>query len=305
MFCRLTAWLDSWSDSFNPITVRDLRRGIRLCENATLIVLVLLTLGFVAALLLVDMVDGGQLLPEKLRPVVEQEFNFAELSRDNMAGFLAVFPVVVCLYSLFLFVAPSWNGPNKALLEDELLRLVPLSPREIVHGYMASSFIATLFGISLCLPFVSVAYLIGHAPLWPLGALFGLFLPFQVITIVDIAFSARMKSKWDNILILLAVMLLSYLTIGLWGIGIILLHGVFGTPWPQDDPDFLFFSLWCFAPLALLVIALVFYRLALYHYARQRKPFWRSVLLNCGVFLLVNVILAVIYLGLALAWVML
>ena len=286
---RLIAWIDSFGDRFNPITVRDVRRSKYryMLEGATLIVLTLLTVGFLTALMVVD---GDK----ELRHLLEIE----TVSRDEMAWYMAALPLAVSFYALLFYIILALSGLSKDRLEDELLGLVPLSPKEYVDGYVMSALIFSIFGISLFVPFVAAAGLVGRAPLWPLAALFGIFLALQTLATLVIAFGARMKRKWEGILLGISVYALMYLLAVPWFGCFFLLDEVCKKSEPDWNHGFGFFSIWGFMPLALITFAYVGYRLAIYHFTWRNAPYWRSVLINIGIYFASSVTLALIYLGL-------
>lgn len=288
MFRRFLAWIDSFADRFNPITVRDARRSKTryMLEGSTLVVLTILTVGFTAVLLTLDGYEEYQVAI----------FGTAEMSRDEIAWFLAVLPLWVAVYGLLFFMIIALSGLTKDELEDELLRLVPLSPKEYADGYMTSAFVFSVYCVSLIAPFMTVAGLIGRAPLWPLAALAGMFLGSLMFSSMMIAFSARMKRRWEGVLMGVSGYLIIYAVAAPWLGCIFLLDEVFHKPEPSPLGGFGLFSLAVVLPAALLAFTYLGYRLSIYHFAHRKAPYWRSVLMNAGVYFTASVALAAVYL---------
>ena len=284
---RLIAWIDSFGDCFNPITVRELRRlSCRyLLEGGALLLLAILVVGLLVALsVLYDLGD--------IRAVLE----IPDGSRNEMVWFVAVLPLGVAVYAMIISSVLPMTGLAKTQFEDELLGLVPLTPKQHVHGYLAASCLFSGVCISLFFPFVAAVNLVGRAPLWPLAALVGLYLAGQAFSVFTLSLSVRLKSRWENILVVGCVYVLMFLMGAPWFGIAVLLEEVFKKPMPSPQSGFAVFLLWVFLPAVVGVLAYVGYRLSIYHFERQNKPYWRAALLNTGIYTLTSVAFASVFL---------
>jgi hypothetical protein len=270
MFRRMITWLDSWDDRINPIIVRELRRGVR-SECWELFVLFF----WFAALILYAFFLIC--CPDDVR--------------KNNGWFFLFVPVIILivifllnLSFLFLFKFKT----HRTL--DELLDAVPLSPRRQLHGYWATLSIYSFFSCCFFYPFIVIGQLIEPIPyvffFMPIAA----FLVSQMIILVLLSFSARLKQEWEFNVLSFFSQLLGYLPAIFIYRRISRSYSIF----IQWDQGFSFVSLFILLPAVLLIIGYVAYQLALYGFKTWQKPLWKALLLNLAVYLLLTFTLAAI-----------
>lgn len=277
MLQRFIAWIDSWTDAFNPITVRDLTRlkgWLRGLEGFTVFILAVPV-----------MLVGGHLL-------VGSHPAFPTPDVEMTAILLAGMVVMMTAYGVLAAAFTPLNWLVKSRREDMLFELVPLTPKQQVHGYLASSCILAVFFISMMLPFLATAALIGPVP-WPLFfAPIGIFLLGQVLLLFGLSYLARCNGAFD--LILLAV--LAYNGIALlelpWLAVIALWVEVFRWPDFQWDSRVGLVTLFGFLPAALLLTGYVSYRLSILHFELRRRPAYKAALFNILVYTALSIVLA-------------
>ncbi|MDR2441254.1 MAG: hypothetical protein LBE12_17975 [Planctomycetaceae bacterium] len=276
-------WLDSWDDWFNPITVRELRATTQKRFGGSEFLLLFYL--FIATIICA----GILYIPDRTH----------DSSLEEHAFLFFVFPAVVSSCSVLAGLVLS-SSLHRSRFTDELFSIVPLSPRQQVHGYWAISCIWSIFFNSLCLPFIAIGQLIGPAPYILLLIPLGSFFLCQIITLILLSFFARIKRKWETVLFVV-IMIYPFNGLGLiavpW-IGVIILAS---SCWPtlSWNQGFGFVSLFILLPAALLLLGYIAYKLAIYGFKTWRKPFWRALLLNIVIYILFTIITAALWLGLA------
>jgi hypothetical protein len=270
-------WLDSFDDCLNPITVRELRSVMRRFECEVMILFVYLTI----------IVGDTFVLFE---PKFQQDVGFTSFV-------ISVIPVVSTIGSVFVGL-DTYILLQKTRFTDEVLNIVPLSPRQQVHGYWAYSSIGSLLFNSICLPFIAIGQIVGPAPYVLLLVPLGTFFISQITILICISFSARVKQKWECVLSgLINICLFPGLTAAFWCYVICFASSRWQTlVWNQG---FGFVSLFVLLPITLLLLGYIAYRLSIYGFKTWRKPFWRSLLLNIVIYTLFSIIVAILWFGLA------
>jgi hypothetical protein len=270
-------WLDSWDDWFNPITVLKLHSATRQFDNEILI------LSFLSLIIIIETI---MLYGLKIRP---------DLSSEECALTFSIIPIFFSICCVMI----GFTSAISALVtrSDEDLGLVPLSPQQQVHGYLAYSCIMSIFFNSVLLPFIAVGHIIGSVPYVLLLVPFGSFFLSQIVNLICLSFFARIKRDGDFIILFTTIIFYFEVLIVAWS-SVIYCASSCWQPlvWNQG---FGFVSLFILLPIALLLLGYIAYKLAIYGFKTQRKPFWRALLLNIVIYTLFNIIVAALWLGLA------
>ena len=276
--CFIT-WIDSWTDRFNPITVRDLKRlkGWKGLEGFTIFI----QTGLIMAV-------GGMLLLG-----FHPSFSFPKPTETALM--VSGLVVTVTGYGIFAACFTSLNRLVKSRKEDELFELVPLTPKQQVHGYLASSCILSIYFFGMTLPFLMTATLIGPVP-WPMHFVpIGVFLLGQVLLLFGLSFLARTKGTADFILVaFLGYIGIAPLELPWFGV-ITLWNEVFHWPTLHWNTPIGFVTFFYFLPTAVAILGFVSYRLSILHFALRRKPAYKAAVFNIFVYSLLSTVLAGIY----------
>ena len=281
MFHRFAKWFDSFTDGWNPIVVRELRRLMR---SWILPIATLAHLGLLAAIYIADPQDP--ILPELFEVLVR------------------VYPTGTAL--LFIGVLVLVNAV-RVRLKDELLDVTPLTPKQNVHGILGTSCILSAFFLVQALPFLAFPTTVSYSVLIRLGFLFGYFFFTQIALLFALSFFIRTKT--------IAEVVITFLIVIYPGFGLILFNFPFVVMvivWDMYLP-LLPDAVWTTWPfiivasiggvLALLSFTYLAYRLSLYHFANRSKSCWRAMFVNLGFHLLWNSFWAVVAFVVALCFV--
>ncbi|MDR0609827.1 MAG: hypothetical protein LBG58_06935 [Planctomycetaceae bacterium] len=279
MLRKLMNWLDSWDDWINPITLCELRCEISRSSFESIV------LSFWLATI-VGYVVFFYNIPENLSP-------------KELALQFYVIPAGMSVSSILLSVS-TFSSIIRSRYIDELLGIVPLSPRQQVHGYWAFVCIWSIFWNSIFLPVIAFAQLIGPVPYILLLIPFGSVFLSQIMILICLSFAARIKRYWEIILSVLTVFFFyPGLLFFLWKeVVVFVVQNYQPFVW---NCGFGFVSLFILLPVMLLLHGYIAYKLSVYGFRTWRKPFWHSLLLNIAVYILFNVISMAIWLAIAAA----
>jgi hypothetical protein len=278
-FRQLMNWLDSWDERLNPITLRELRCETRVWDFEVT-VLVVWFLVFVYAFITLC-------IPELKNPLQKVQ--------EGLFGLLLINNVLVILLP-GSFVLESMRRSRRV---DKLLNIVPLSPQQQVHGHWALTCIWSIFCSSISLPLIAFSQLIDPVSYVLLPIQLVAFFLSQIMSLVFISFSARIKQNWELALSFLAIFgFYLGLIVIIWRYVILLVLD----QWQLvRNYGFFFVSLFILLPVILLLHGYIAYKLSVYGFKTWRKPFWRSLLLNMTVYTLFHLTAATIWVAIAVA----
>ena len=252
MFRRLEKWFDRVSDDWNPITVRDLRRLSRslFFTVATIVHLGLLTLMHVVAI-------KDPYIPEE---VFETVFRVIPTAMAMLA---------VSLLTLRRFV--------HARLADGLFDVVPLTPKEHVHGVLGTSSLLSAFFLVQALPFLAFPSILPFPYSIPvrLGILVVYFIIAQMASLFLLAFCIRVKTNIEAFITIFATIYLGGLSIEGPFVGMLIIwNEVLHLP-PLMKPSLPFMVVASLGGI-LMVFSFVYlcYRLSLYHFGNRSESCW-------------------------------
>jgi hypothetical protein len=280
-------WIDFWDDRINPITVRDCRKLKHLFQLEFPVILVWFFSIILYTLFLI-------FLPEMIQ----------NTPREQMMMIPSGIPLLLStVSSLFCGGSYSYQGLAVVRTKDELLNIIPLPPRQQVHGYLATSCIMSLHWGCLFYPLIAIGQL--FAPIsyvWFLLPLGG-FVLGQVLTLLLLSFIARAKQIWEFVLIFIGPFNFGWLPFAMPWFGVFyLLTHVLNWEKILFARGFLFLSLFVLLPASMLIIGYVAYQLSIYGFKTWLKPFWHTLLFNIAIYSLLSVLLAIVWLGLAALW---
>ena len=256
----LEKWFDTFSDGWNPIMVRELRRGMR---TWILPVITLLHLGLLTVIHVADLKD----------PHAE----FLDIV-------LRIFPTIAAMLLVILLTV---GNDVRTRMADELLDAVPLTPKERVHGVLGTSCFLSAFFLVQALPFLLFSTSMPYSVLIRLGILLSGFVITQIVVLHFLSFFIRAKTTIEVVIVCLAIIYPFQLnTIALEGPFVVM-----GVLWffilqLPELPDPVLTS-WPFIAvasvggvLALASFAWLNYRLSLYHFGKRSKSCWSALGVN-------------------------
>jgi hypothetical protein len=262
-------WLDSWSEHLNPITVRELRCYSRGYDG---VVLFFLSMIVVVSFFLLFFTSAEELFQKK---------------RIIISFFI----------SLGLFGFWILRGIMRSRCIDELLNIVPLSPRQQVHGYWLAFCLFSISYNSIFLPFIALIQLVKPLPYVVLLIPLEIFFFSQISALISLSFVARIKRHWELVWIMVGINYFLILISVLWS-GVLWCFNQYHLQVPVWYHGFGFVSLFVLLPIGLLLLGYVAYWLAIYGFTTWRKPLWQSLLLNLFVYTLFGIIVTSFWIGL-------
>lgn len=247
----------------NPIVVRDSLGCLTLALFSPIYFFVVLALYFLA--------------PREFDEYLMIAFALGGVGLVIVLVFAATFPV---------------HGLQKARIEDELLSLTPMTAAEQVHGYLTAPLVLATasIGYFASFPFLPDSKIYGDDISNVYLLMLYSFLFFLAFPTYLFSFFARMTKTID-------------LYVGAFGffLGVFFLAlpslGVLNLP---NMPNFNltrsagFLYYWAFIPGIMATVASAGYLLSLYHFSRPHEPFWRAIIVNWVVCLILGGFYAII-----------
>jgi hypothetical protein len=279
MLQRFIKWIDARGEQMNPLVVRDVRRMSR---NPTYPWILWV---YCVAIILIVIVNWND------------KREFADVS--------LVVAIAICCVGAF----GGWMATidmAEIFHRDELFLMNSISPHQYLHAYITISIIESLFIISLSLPLLVAAQLIGVYSFLLYMIPILAFLAGQALSSVWVSFLAHGVSPgikffptvWEQIGVCFLIILSST------GIGSIILpwilvnylrNNVFKLPTPSIYNGFDLFSIYFLLPIALLTISLTAYKLSRDGFKINYKPNYSRMIYNVLIYNVLSVCLAAIY----------
>ncbi|MDR2705503.1 MAG: hypothetical protein LBC02_06965 [Planctomycetaceae bacterium] len=282
MLQRFIKWVDSLGDYVNPLVVRDVRRMFRNPGYLGLFYL------YSVSIILIVIINWND------------KREFADVS-------LIVASVICCIGAFWGFMVI--NEMAAIFYRDELFLMNSLSPRQYLHAYITISSIESLFIISLSLPLLTAAQIIGVENV---SSLFLYIIPIlaflagQAFSLFVLSFIAYSRSPGIKRFLTISEQIGEFCLGGLQGaVGLVILlpwffvlylwSEVFKLPSPSTYNGFDLFSIYFLLPIALLTISVTAYTLSLDGFKVNYKPNNFRIAYNIFIYNILSICLAVIY----------
>jgi hypothetical protein len=163
----------------------------------------------------------------------------------------------------------------ESTFQDELLRLTPLTPLQIIHGSIGSGFFFSFGLLCPAFPFLAVAFFLDFPVERLLGATLLLFLIGQTFNLILLSFYIYARS-WKEIGFGVSITFLVMILLG--GFYFTELGGKF------IDPVFWYLPM-TFLLIATILMAGIAYALARNHACRPKRSFYQTVFINFAVYI--------------------
>jgi hypothetical protein len=181
---------------------------------------------------------------------------------------------------------------------DEMFEIVPLSPRNNVHGYLQEYSILSLFFLGLMMPYLAAVFVLRPVPWFFLLISPGIFAAGFVVFLVLLSCFARIKNFKE----FLGVAFLLYFFYGIptlpW-FGMCIFYAVLDFPPLEWNTGFGFWTLFILLPVGLVLLGITAYKLCLLQFKHWREPAWRGLLQCLCYYFLLAAAAAVLYLVIA------